>query len=106
MAIEQDPKRLSRPDIIAYVSLAVGVLSLAVGIISYIRPPDPAHPLRFDFLLQRVSFPLWGTMLGFFATMSASSFFNPGRSMFPPEKPPSSYSVAITCHPSCFWLKT
>ena len=67
MAIEQDPKRLSRADVIAYVSLAVGLLSLAVGVISYIRPPDPSHPLRFDFLLQRVSFPLWGTILGVIA---------------------------------------
>jgi hypothetical protein len=72
MAIEQDPKRLSRADVIAYVSLAVGLLSLAVGVISYIRPPDPAHPLRFDFLLQRVSFPLWGTVLGVIAIAGGS----------------------------------
>ena len=39
------------------------------------------------------------------AAMSARSFFRPGRSMLPPEKPPSSYSAWMTSQPSCFWLK-
>src|SRR5258708_4986405 len=54
----------SRGDVLAWVGIGIGTVSVVLGILPYIHPPDPAHPLRFDFLLQRVSFPLWGTVLG------------------------------------------
>jgi membrane protein implicated in regulation of membrane protease activity len=33
--------------------------SLALGVFSYFRPADPAHPTRFDFLSKTISIPLW-----------------------------------------------
>jgi hypothetical protein len=35
---------------------AVGVILAALG---YLRPPDPAHPKRFDFLSHTISIPFW-----------------------------------------------
>jgi probable HAF family extracellular repeat protein len=40
------------------------------------------------------------------AAMSPSNFFKPGRCMFPPENPPSSYLAESTRQPSCFSLNT
>jgi TolA-binding protein len=35
------------------------VLTLGIGVLAYIRPPDPNHPIGFDFLSKEISLPLW-----------------------------------------------
>jgi hypothetical protein len=57
----------NRGNVLAWVGIGIGTLSVVLGILPYIHPPDPAHPLRFDFIFQKVSFPLWGTVLGIIA---------------------------------------
>ena len=37
----------------------VGGLAILLAILAYVRPPDPAHPMRFDFISAAVSIPLW-----------------------------------------------
>ena len=32
---------------------------LILAVLSYLRPPDPNHPMKFDFLMQTVSISLW-----------------------------------------------
>jgi hypothetical protein len=36
-----------------------GVPMLCLAVLSYLRPPDPNHPMKFDFLMRTVSIPLW-----------------------------------------------
>src|ERR1019366_6706825 len=39
-----------------WILLAV---TIGLGILQYLRPPDPAHPMKFDFLTQSLSIPPW-----------------------------------------------
>jgi hypothetical protein len=39
--------------------LLIAVATLVVAIVAYLRPPDPAHPIRLDFLSKTISLPLW-----------------------------------------------
>ena len=39
--------------------LVIAAAALCLAILAYLRPPDPAHPMRFDFLSHTVSLPLW-----------------------------------------------
>jgi hypothetical protein len=36
-----------------------GIATLALAILSYIRPPDPAHPVSLDFLSRTIAIPSW-----------------------------------------------
>ena len=40
-------------------TLLVGFPMLALGILSYVRPPDPNHPMKLDFLTQTVQISVW-----------------------------------------------
>ncbi len=42
-----------------YAAYIIGVPSLLLAIVAYLKPPDPAHPIRFDFLFRSVPVPLW-----------------------------------------------
>jgi hypothetical protein len=37
----------------------IGTLLLGTAVLGYLRPPDPAHPTRFDFLSKTVCLPFW-----------------------------------------------
>ncbi len=64
---------------IALFSLIFAILSFGVAVVAYVRPPDPAHPLRFDWLSRTVSVPLW--LLGVVIVGIASAT----RAMFRPR---------------------
>jgi hypothetical protein len=37
----------------------IGIPSILLALFAYYRPPDPTHPIRFDFLFRTVSIPIW-----------------------------------------------
>jgi hypothetical protein len=37
--------------------IALAAASFVLALIAYLRPPDPAHPTRFDFLSRSISVP-------------------------------------------------
>src|ERR1700761_7343292 len=39
--------------------LVIAAATLVLAVLAYVRPPDPAHPMRFDWLSRTVSMPLW-----------------------------------------------
>jgi hypothetical protein len=41
----------------------LGVVALAFAIFAYFRPPDPSHPLSFDWVSKRFEIPLWQVFL-------------------------------------------
>lgn len=42
-----------------WAAYIIGVPTLLLGLFAYFRPPDPTHPVRFDFLFRTVSVPVW-----------------------------------------------
>jgi hypothetical protein len=42
-----------------WAAYIIGVPSILLGLFAYLRPPDPAHPMRFDFLFRTVAIPVW-----------------------------------------------
>jgi hypothetical protein len=42
-----------------YVACILGIPSFLLALFAYLRPPDPAHPIHFDFLFHAVSVPVW-----------------------------------------------
>ena len=42
-----------------WAAYIIGVPTILLGLFAYFRPPDPAHPIRFDFLFRTVSIPVW-----------------------------------------------
>jgi hypothetical protein len=51
----------------------IGFIGLIFVILTYIRPPDPAHPMRFDFLSHVVSIPLWLELAAIFGAIVITS---------------------------------
>jgi hypothetical protein len=44
----------------------IGIPLILLGILTFVRPPDPAHPMSFDFLSKSIVMPPWlAMMLGF-----------------------------------------
>ena len=43
----------------------IGIPAIAVAVLAYVRPPDPAHPISFDFFSHQVVFPAWLLLLLF-----------------------------------------
>jgi hypothetical protein len=81
------------------MGIGIGTVSVVLGILPCIHPPDAAHPLRFDFLLQRVSFPLWGTVLGVIPIAGGAYGIGVRRSrkifhVVPPIETPKSNQIA------------
>jgi hypothetical protein len=37
----------------------LGIPTLGIAVLSYAKPPDPAHPMSFDFLSKSLSMPPW-----------------------------------------------
>lgn len=62
-----------RGAIAAYV---IGIPSIVLAAIAYLRPPDPAHPIKFDFLSTTlsVSIPLWLLALTVIILLTAAFF--------------------------------
>lgn len=52
---------------------SIGLIGLIFVILTYFRPPDPAHPIRFDFLSHIVSIPLWLELAAFFGAIVITS---------------------------------
>lgn len=42
-----------------WAAYIIGVPTILLGLFAYFRPPDPTHPIRFDFLFRTVSIPVW-----------------------------------------------
>ena len=81
------------------MGIGIGTVSVVLGILPCIHPPDAAHPLRFDFLLQRVSFPLCGTVLGVIPIAGGAYGIGVRRSrkifhVVPPIETPKSNQIA------------
>jgi hypothetical protein len=53
MPNEQDKKRRIT------VETIFAAASFLLALFAYLRPPDPAHPTRFDFLSRSISIPFW-----------------------------------------------
>ncbi|MFL6450879.1 MAG: hypothetical protein ACJ746_24840 [Bryobacteraceae bacterium] len=45
-----------------------GIATLVLGILTYVRPPDPAHPISFDFLSRMIAVPFWLAVMLLLAT--------------------------------------
>lgn len=45
----------------------IGVPALVIAVVAYVRPPDPAHPMRFDLFSHQVLLPIWLLLLLFIA---------------------------------------
>jgi hypothetical protein len=46
-------RELLRPEVL------IALATLILGVLAYLRPPDPAHPARLDFLSKTISIPIW-----------------------------------------------
>lgn len=55
-AMKNEPDWGRRGVIAAWV---LGVPTLVVAVLTYVRPPDPAHPMSLDFLSQSITLPSW-----------------------------------------------
>jgi len=47
-----------------WILVGIGVPGLVVGILSYVHPADPAHPMSFDFLSKAIQMPPWLVVVG------------------------------------------
>lgn len=42
-----------------WAAYIIGIPTVLLGVFAYFRPPDPTHPIPFDFLFRTVSIPVW-----------------------------------------------
>jgi hypothetical protein len=47
----------------------LGVPTIALAVLAYVKPPDPAHPMSLDFLSRNVAFPPWFILIVFLLTV-------------------------------------
>jgi hypothetical protein len=55
-----------------WILVGIGVPGLAVGILSYVRPADPAHPMSLDFLSKAIQMPPWLVVIGALSVSGAT----------------------------------
>jgi hypothetical protein len=72
----------------------IGGVSIGMAILSYAIPPDPAHPMHFDFLTRSFTIPLWLAAIILLGTVGATAWaiyhWGPRR-----PDPPGNYLVTI-----------
>ena len=54
----------TRDQKLSIVVIVIAALTLALGLLAYLRPSDVAHPPHFDFLTRTVSLPMWMVAMG------------------------------------------
>jgi hypothetical protein len=82
----------------------LGVPTLAVAIITYIKPPDPAHPMAFDFLSKAIPIPPWLVIMAPLASIIGTAVIVRWRTKKSAPVPlptiASSTSVKLDMHPT------
>jgi hypothetical protein len=68
MALDPEKKPVITPE------LLIAAIGLIFVILGYFRPPDPAHPTRFDFLSHIVSIPFWLALATVFGVAAITGF--------------------------------
>jgi hypothetical protein len=76
------------------IEVVIAALTLGLGVLAYVRPPDPARPVSFDFLSRTFSVPLWvaaSSIIGVVSlTMAGTRWLltrSSGRRAEPPGSP-------------------
>lgn len=80
------------------LELLIACASFALGLLAYLRPPDPSHPTSFDFLSRAISLPLWLAgiaVLGVAALTAALVRYRVSKSLAPATGETSSDSTSV-----------
>lgn len=56
-----------------YIIIFLTLILIGLAILTFVRPPDPAHPMSFDFLSLAITIPLW--LIGFVVLALVGTIF-------------------------------